>query len=111
MNCCGTTDVPLLKAVERSSIARASCVAFSCDNRFSSPKENPPNLQQIKVDNKNNNMGCMFNTLFSLCVCITLNYQMFNLNFIHLHVALTVCSKANFLSRTIKYYLMCGMCC
>ena len=34
-----------------------------------------------------------------------LNYFTFNLNAVHLHVALMVCFKANFLLRTVKYYL------
>ena len=46
VNCCGTTDLPLLMVVDRSSIAPASCVAFSFDSRFSSPNENPPNLHK-----------------------------------------------------------------
>ena len=31
--------------------------------------------------------------VFSLCICLTLNYSTFNLNFVHLHVILMVCFK------------------
>ena len=40
-----------------------------------------------------------------LFICLTLNYQAFNLNCIYLHVTLMVCFKDNFLLRTNKYYL------
>ena len=38
-------------------------------------------------------------------ICVMVNYFMFNLNAVHLHVALMVCFKVNFPLRTVKYYL------
>ena len=38
-------------------------------------------------------------------ICVMLNYFTFNLNAFHLHVALMVCFKVNFLSRIVKYVL------
>ena len=45
----------------------------------------------------------LFKDFFSLWTCLTLNYYMFN--FIHLHAMLMVCFKANFLLRTMKYFI------
>ena len=47
------------------------------------------------------NFLCLF-----LCKCLALNYRMFNLNVIHLHVILMVFFKANFLLMTINVTLM-----
>ena len=45
----------------------------------------------------------LFKDFCSLWTCLTLKYYMFN--FIHLHAMLMVCFKANFLLRTMKYYI------
>ena len=47
----------------------------------------------------------LFKHFVFLCICLTLNYHTFNLNFIHLHVTLMVCFKADFLLRTLKCHL------
>ena len=39
----------------------------------------------------------------SLCICLTLIYHTFHLNFIHLHATLMVCFTANLLLRTTVY--------
>ena len=47
--------------------------------------------------------------IFLLCLCVTLNYHTFNLNFIYLHVTFMACFKSNILLRTVKYYLKCSL--
>ena len=43
---------------------------------------------------------------FFFMYCLTFNHHTFNLTFTHLHIALMVCFKVNFLLTTIKHYLI-----